>query len=447
MRKISTVAILCLAASTWAIPATAASKLATHLTELSVAPAEVRPESPDRTFSGQLTFTATDGTEHALGGAPVHVEADAGLGKAVVAVDLVTDTDGRFAGNVRNAAARRITATYRGDTTYAKASAGRGGLTPIPASARISVDVSPRPQTVGQAVTATGLAEYQTADGRWLPLADQPVRIWFRPFNDNDPYTDLIVRTRTAADGTYKTSVPVPGSYYWTADVACSHTAEEQPYKCASVGTDYYEARYPSRITALSVKAEPDRQLGETHVTGRIEAWTVDGWVPWYGGVQLSFRKAGSATFKRIAAFYPETKGALDTTAALYGPGTWRVETNDSTLLPSSATHAGDPRQVSFFTSFNASPEPVRKGRTITVQGTLKRHPSSWQAYAKQTVKLYFQPKGSKKWAYEGKATTDKKGHFTHGFKAAKDGTWRAVFAGNSSYLSTTGPGDYVDVR
>jgi hypothetical protein len=96
--------------------------------------------------------------------------------------------------------------------------------------------------------------------------------------------------------------------------------------------------------------------------------------------------------------------------------------------------------------SFNASPEPVRKGRTITAAGYLDRYGSSWTAFTGQTVRIYFQPKGSTTWTYEGKATTSKTGHFSHGFTAAKDGTWRANYAGTTTYLAVTGSGDYVDV-
>lgn len=106
-----------------------------------------------------------------------------------------------------------------------------------------------------------------------------------------------------------------------------------------------------------------------------------------------------------------------------------------------------DVRYRTAISSFNASPEPVSKGKTITVAGTLKRDTTAWKAFSGQSVKIYFQAKGATTWTYEGTAKTSSTGHFSHGFKAAKDGTWRATYAGGSSYLAVTGSGDYVDVR
>jgi hypothetical protein len=85
--------------------------------------------------------------------------------------------------------------------------------------------------------------------------------------------------------------------------------------------------------------------------------------------------------------------------------------------------------------SFNASPEPIKKGRRLTVAGTLKRHTTSWKAFPGQSVKIYFAAK------------TSSTGHFSHTFTADRDGTWRATYAGSSTHLAVTGSGDYVDVR
>jgi hypothetical protein len=67
--------------------------------------------------------------------------------------------------------------------------------------------------------------------------------------------------------------------------------------------------------------------------------------------------------------------------------------------------------------------------------------------FSGQSVKIYFAAKGTTSWKYEGTAKTSSTGHFSHTFTAAKDGTWRATYAGNSTYLLVTGSGDYVDVR
>ncbi|MBK3590407.1 Htaa domain protein, partial [Streptomyces sp. MBT57] len=95
----------------------------------------------------------------------------------------------------------------------------------------------------------------------------------------------------------------------------------------------------------------------------------------------------------------------------------------------------------------NASPEPVRKGRTITAKGTLRSLDGSWKNTSGQSVNILFQAKGSKKWTKLATVRTNGKGVFSKGFTAKKDGTWKAEFKATSARLGTTSSSDYVDVR
>jgi hypothetical protein len=131
--------------------------------------------------------------------------------------------------------------------------------------------------------------------------------------------------------------------------------------------------------------------------------------------------------------------------------GYWRVDTTEmpgaGELPATSGADYVDVRYRTAISSFNASPEPVTKGRRLTVAGTLKRDTTSWKAFSGQSVKIYFAAKGATSWTYEGTAKTSSTGRFSHAFTSAKDGTWRATYAGSGAYLAVTGPGDYVDVR
>lgn len=100
--------------------------------------------------------------------------------------------------------------------------------------------------------------------------------------------------------------------------------------------------------------------------------------------------------------------------------------------------------------SFNAGPEPVRKGKTLTVSGVLKRSvdkTTSFKTWAGQPVYVYYRPTGSKTWKYAGSAKTDRYGKFRKGFKAGKDATWKAVCKGDGDTLRSESATDYVDVR
>ncbi|MFD6417307.1 hypothetical protein [Streptomyces sp. NPDC060194] len=98
----------------------------------------------------------------------------------------------------------------------------------------------------------------------------------------------------------------------------------------------------------------------------------------------------------------------------------------------------------------NASPEPVTKGRTITVTGKLSR--ANWDTfkyagYTNQPVKLEFRKKGSTAYSYVKTVKTNSTGNLTTTVKASTDGYWRWNFAGTSTTPAVKAAGDYVDVR
>jgi hypothetical protein len=101
-------------------------------------------------------------------------------------------------------------------------------------------------------------------------------------------------------------------------------------------------------------------------------------------------------------------------------------------------------------TGFNAGPEPIRHGRTLTVTGSLqhvKFGSAPWYiGYTSQTIRIYFKPSGSTAWAYAGSTATGSAGRFSKHFVARRSGTWRAYFPGTSRYVLTTSSSDFVKV-
>ncbi|MEU6256967.1 hypothetical protein [Streptomyces sp. NPDC047043] len=98
----------------------------------------------------------------------------------------------------------------------------------------------------------------------------------------------------------------------------------------------------------------------------------------------------------------------------------------------------------------NASPEPVKKGKTITVTGKLSR--ANWTTgkyagYATQPVQLQFRKKGSSTYTTLKTVKTSSTGTLSTTTKAVSDGYYRFVFAGTATTGSATAPGDFVDVR
>ncbi|WP_251093902.1 calcium-binding protein [Streptomyces sp. Caat 7-52] len=98
----------------------------------------------------------------------------------------------------------------------------------------------------------------------------------------------------------------------------------------------------------------------------------------------------------------------------------------------------------------NASPEPVKKGRTITVTGTLSR--ANWETlkyggYASQSVQLQFKKKGASAYTTLKTVKTDSKGNLKTTTTATVDGYYRFSFAGNSATAAVGAAGDLVDVN
>ncbi|NEA61020.1 hypothetical protein [Streptomyces sp. SID12488] len=98
----------------------------------------------------------------------------------------------------------------------------------------------------------------------------------------------------------------------------------------------------------------------------------------------------------------------------------------------------------------NASPEPVKRGRTITVTGKLTR--ADWSTgkttgYATQPVKLQFRKKGGSTFTTLKTVKTSRTGTLSTTTKAGSDGFYRFVFAGTTTTGPATAPADFVDVR
>jgi hypothetical protein len=90
----------------------------------------------------------------------------------------------------------------------------------------------------------------------------------------------------------------------------------------------------------------------------------------------------------------------------------------------------------------------VRTG-TLTASGKLNRYVGGRWVHAGSgaVIQIQFKASGSSAWTTLGTTKTTSAGTFARTFTASKDGTWRAVYTGSSTYLPSTGGTDYVDVR
>ncbi|WP_371580216.1 hypothetical protein [Streptomyces sp. NBC_01314] len=98
----------------------------------------------------------------------------------------------------------------------------------------------------------------------------------------------------------------------------------------------------------------------------------------------------------------------------------------------------------------NATPEPVTKGKTLTVKGKLTRadwNTRSYAGYKGQKATLQFKAKGAPAFTDVKTVTSGTAGALSTTVKASKDGSYRYTFSGTSTTAAVTSASDYVDVK
>ncbi|MFG3658305.1 DUF5707 domain-containing protein [Streptomyces sp. NPDC047706] len=134
--------------------------------------------------------------------------------------------------------------------------------------------------------------------------------------------------------------------------------------------------------------------------------------------------------------------------------GTWKVSA--FAIAPDSDAHFLD--TAATFTMLrqthvtaDATPEPVKWGKNLTVKGGVQH--AGWAtgtnvaAEAGQAVKLQFRPEGCKEFKTVKTVLTGADGSLSTTVRAYHDGTYRWSYAGSSGTAAAVSAGDFVDVR
>ncbi|MFF5538682.1 calcium-binding protein [Streptomyces cinerochromogenes] len=132
--------------------------------------------------------------------------------------------------------------------------------------------------------------------------------------------------------------------------------------------------------------------------------------------------------------------------------GAWRLHVNataqDGDYQWKDSAASVNIQRVSKLTA-NASPEPVAKGKPITITGALSRvnwTDSRYHGYANQPVRLQFRtPNGT--YSTVKTVTASSTGYLKTTVPASRDGYWRYSYAGNTTTAAVNAPGDLIDVR
>ncbi|MZG05003.1 HtaA domain-containing protein [Streptomyces sp. SID5614] len=253
----------------------------------------------------------------------------------------------------------------------------------------------------------------------------------------------------------------VPGATATTLSVKASAALNAHRYRAVFVNASGETATsaatltvsaVPARIVSFNASPEPVGKGSKLKVVGTLQTVgaTDDVWRPLAKtSVVVEFRAKGATAWSRAASVTTDKNGVATASVTAVKDGTWRARyagTADRAAAVSSSDNV-DVKLRTAVSGFNASPEPVRKGRTITVKGTLRSLDGTWKNTSGQSVSILFKADGSTKWSKLATVKTNSKGVFSKGFTAKKDGTWKAQFTATSSRLGTTSSGDRVDVR
>ncbi|MFF5496152.1 calcium-binding protein [Streptomyces aquilus] len=172
----------------------------------------------------------------------------------------------------------------------------------------------------------------------------------------------------------------------------------------------------------------------------------------WYDDGDITCVKvsATTSTCSGTLTFDPQASTGFvnNAAAATWDLGTL-VSANDANYIHRDAATTFKVQRASKLT-VNASPEPVKKGKTITVTGKLSR--ANWEdnlyhGYTGQSVKLQFRKKGSSTYTTVKTIKTDSTGNLKTTVTAATDGYFRYSFAGTSTTPAVNAAGDFVDVQ
>ncbi|WP_333776259.1 hypothetical protein [Streptomyces sp. IBSBF 3136] len=155
------------------------------------------------------------------------------------------------------------------------------------------------------------------------------------------------------------------------------------------------------------------------------------------------------ASCKGLIDVYPADDELLNVDAGSWKAGALAVQYSTGAGSETDALGTTLVQRYSKLT-VNASPEPVKKGKTITVTGKLSR--ANWEdhqyhGYTKQSVQLQFRKKDSSTYTTLKTITSDSTGNLKTTTTASTDGYFRYAFAGTSTTPAVNATGDFVDVQ
>ncbi|MCX5406479.1 hypothetical protein OHA37_21710 [Streptomyces sp. NBC_00335] len=300
--------------------------------------------------------------------------------------------------------------------------------TVVKQKAAIVLDANSRHLTVpyGQPIKITGRAVRATSDGTIKPV---PLGTPLQPGSATVGADGRFERTLQGYGSVVDTTWMYENQYPWLQYVKAATQVDIQ-YPTSFSG---FTARLDS-LNRVTVNGTLNHTPVQTDLGAKVDIqYSTDGRTGW------TTRRTFDWKFDR--AFQAIAPGAAD--------GYWRLSyaaTPDGVAAVSTPIRLT--RTETAFSAFNVNPEPAKRGKPLTITGTLTHKSPTWKTYGGQTVYLYFRPAGSSASTYMGQATTAADGTFRRVLAADRTGTWSAQYRdSDTKHLNATSRLDEVIVN
>ncbi|MYS19471.1 MULTISPECIES: hypothetical protein [unclassified Streptomyces] len=161
----------------------------------------------------------------------------------------------------------------------------------------------------------------------------------------------------------------------------------------------------------------------------------------------LQFAAEGSTSWRTVATAAPAAGGALKGSYK-GGNGSYRwvhAETDVCTAATSAAKAVH--RTKTHIAGFHGTPQPVRRGQRLRLNGTLQYlDGSTWKPRGKHPVEIWYRPTSTSTWTRKYVVQSSDRGAFQKTFNDSTRGWWRTIVVGTTGLYTSISDPDWIEV-
>ena len=280
--------------------------------------------------------------------------------------------------------------------------------------------------------------------------AGQRVKITFRA-RGTDAFRD-VTTAATGRGGWFAAKVKARTTGWWRAEFGGNAEA-----RSSVSDTDRVSVRHrdrDSRIVGFDARPEPVAKGDKLGFSGALQ---IEGRRGLPGQrVAILFKADGSRKWEYVTSDVTGRHGRFWASATAQASGWWRADFRGAKGVNGSASDGDwvkvvepepEEKAVTRLIKFNASPEPVKRGKYLRFRGVLQVDDDGlWEPYQGK-VRLYYKAKGSDSYTYVKSTWSNQSGKVYTKVKAWKSGRWKFVYSGDEDTHGDASRTDYVRVK